>query len=135
VTANLSCPSSVVEHTNAGGSDLFEADLQFLTCSGSASGDDFAGPERVYRLEVPEEYASVSVQLESCEASWGLWYQGPDECPDYQLKTYPCGMLLNGSSFDQYDTLLVGGTRIVWLVVEGYENDGGNFRLSVECNE
>ena len=116
-----------------GGSRLFEADLQFLTCSGSASGDDFGGPERVYEITVPEEYSYLDIRLESCEQSWGLWYQGYESCPDYQLKTNPCGYLLDGTFYNQYDTLLVGGSRTVFVIVEGHQNDGGNFRLSLDC--
>ncbi len=131
VTNTISCGETVYG-TNLGGSTLFTADGQFEQCSGSASGSDFDGPERVYRLDLPSSVESLTVKLESCEDSWLLWYRESTECPsENQLVT--CSYATRGTFNVQYEYTLAGESGVVWFVVEAFQNDGGNFALHVDC--
>lgn len=133
VTDTIACGETIYAN-NLGGSTQFEADGQFEQCSGTASGDDFAGPERVYRFDAPAGTNSVHVQVDSCRRTWLLWYQGSQQCPSTdELVTcsYPPGY---GNSFNsQGEDIIVGPGGTIWFVVEGYQNDGGNFAITVDC--
>jgi hypothetical protein len=133
LTDTISCGETVFG-TNLGGSTVFSADGQFEQCSGSASGSDLDGPERVYRLNVPNNINSVSVRLESCEDSWLFWYRESVECPS-ENELVTCGYPIHGNFNVQYDGLIAGTSGIVWFVVEGFQNNGGNFALHIECFE
>ena len=132
LTDEIFC-GDVIYHSNTGGSDVFEADLQFEFCSGSANGADFAGPERVYRFNAPPDVRSVAVTVDSCEDTWALWYQDYDGCQEERLVS--CSSFPYGDFRHQWANVLIGGTRTLWLVVEGYQNSGGNFRMQIECFE
>jgi len=133
VTNTISCGETVFG-TNEGGSTLFSADGQFEQCSGSARDPDLDGPERVYKLNVPSGINSISVRLESCEDSWLFWYRETSECPS-ENELVTCGYPVRGDFRVQYDGLLAGPSGVVWFVVEGYQNDGGNFAMHIECFE
>jgi hypothetical protein len=124
VTNSISCGETVYG-TNTGGSTLFTADGQFEQCSGSASGSD---------LDVPNGINSISARLESCEDSWLFWFRESTECPS-ENELVTCGYPVRGDFRVQYDGLLAGPSGIVWFVVEGFQNDGGNFALHIECFE
>jgi hypothetical protein len=136
LTQTLTC-GDVVEHTNTGGSTHFGTaeGEQFWTCSGTASGDDFDGPERAYRVEVDASTKAIRAHLESCESSWMMYYRGGPSCPVAALDS--CGYGLNAddptNGKDQTAEILLGENRVVFLVIEGNDNDGGNFRLTIEC--
>jgi len=136
LTQTLTC-GDVVEHTNRGGSTHFGTaeGEQFWTCSGTASGDDFDGPERAYRVEVDASTKAIRAHLESCESSWMMYYRGGPACPVAALDS--CGYGLNAddptNGKDQTAEILLGENRVVFLVIEGNDNDGGNFRLTIEC--
>ncbi len=132
-TGVLSC-GDVIEATNVGGSTFFGTDVgeQFWQCSGSASGDDFDGPERVYELTGLSSMRSVTAQLESCEQSWLMWFRTGPRCSEDEL--FACSPAL-GTFHDQTAEILLGGAETVWFVVEGNDNDGGNFRLTINCFE
>jgi hypothetical protein len=121
----------VLYHTNEGGSEVFSADNQFEWCSGSASGSDFDGPERVYEFNAPKDITSMSVTVDSCEDTWALWYQAYDGCQDERLTS--CSTFAYGDLRNQSANILIGGTGKVWMVIEGFQNVGGNFRMQVEC--
>jgi len=133
VTEEIFCGDRLLGN-NIGGSELFEADGQFEQCSGSASGADFAGPERVYKFVAPPGIGSLSVLLESCEASWLLWYQDTNECPGTSTKLscdYPPAF--DSTFYVQGEEIVLGPSGTVYFVVEGFQNDGGNFAISLEC--
>jgi hypothetical protein len=87
----------------------------------------------VYEFRAPPEVVSMTVTLDSCEDTWGLWYQDYDSCQNERLLS--CSSFPYGDLRSQSAAVLIGGTRVVWVVVEGYQNSGGNFRLQVECFE
>jgi len=133
LTGTIACGETVYAN-NAGGSTLFEADGQFEQCSGTATGDDFGGPERVYKFVAPAGVTSVQIQLDSCRRSWLLWYQGGPECPaENQLQScsYPPDY---GNTFNsQGESVIVGPSGEIIFVVEGFQNSGGNFALTLDC--
>ncbi|MFT4621564.1 MAG: hypothetical protein ACI8PZ_000216 [Myxococcota bacterium] len=132
VTEVLTC-GDVVEATNTGGSTHYGTSFgeQFEQCSGSAFGDDFDGPERVFKVEVPAGIIAIRPRLESCERSWLMYFRDGAGCRNDLIDA--CGYAVDGTFFNQYGDILLGNARTVWLVVEGDNNDGGNFRLSIEC--
>lgn len=131
VTGEIRCGKTVYA-SNEGGSSFFGTDQgeQFAMCSGSASGSDFAGPERVYNLQVAPT-TLVTARLQSCEQSWLMIFQGSNGCPTEEPGA--CNYATTGTYEDQSETFLVGDVGSVWFVVEGFQNTGGNFALSVEC--
>lgn len=132
VTERIGC-GQTIEGNNTGGSTLFgtESDEQFYYCSGSAEGDDLAGPERVYLVDDLQGVTTVKATLQTCKRSWLFYYRGGSQvCPTGEVT---CGYAPYGDFFDMYAEILLGGTDAVWLIVEGDENEGGNFRLTVEC--
>ena len=106
-------------------SDAELRDTVFIGCH-------FDGPERVYRLDLPSSVESLTVKLESCEDSWLLWYRESNECPSEDTLV-TCSYATRGSFNVQYEYTLAGETGVVWFVVEGFQNDGGNFALHVDC--
>lgn len=133
VTQVIQC-GDTVRGTNAGGSTHFGSgpDEPFGTCAGSASQtNDLDGPERVYELQLPEETRSLHVELGSCEKSLLLWYQGA-ACTTNDVS---CRYPIYGTYYDQYDDVLLADARVIYFVVEGVKNDGGNFELTVDCYE
>jgi hypothetical protein len=70
------------------------------------------------------------VRLASCEPSQLLWYQTSQVCPEERVN---CQYATEGSATSQRDDILLSGSGVVWFVVEGLSNDGGNFALTVEC--
>jgi hypothetical protein len=122
--------------SNGGGSSIYGCGVgdAFETCSGSASGTDCDGPERVYVLDIPNGVTHFQARLRSCEASWLFYHQSPDACPDSGPMA-ACGYATQGTFLDQETPFqLIGGSQIVF-VVEGYQNNGGNFALEVDCSE
>jgi hypothetical protein len=132
VTDVLTC-GDVIEASNFGGSTLYGTSFgeQFEQCSGSAYDDDFDGPERVYKVVIPDGYTAMRPRLESCSASWLMYFRDGAGCRDELI--FACGYAEKGTFYDQTTDILLGNARTVWLVVEGDDNDGGNFRLSIEC--
>src|SRR5690606_21351543 len=93
------------------------------------------GPERVYRLDIPAGVEGLSVKLESCTRSMLFWYQG-QECA---TSSQTCSYAPYGTFYDQHGDIYLSDTgiseaRVMYFVVEGYDQDGGNFTLSVECH-
>lgn len=133
VTGVLTC-GETVQGTNAGGSLVFsnEYEQAFEWCSGLGEGNDLSGPERVYLLEVPEGVEVVSARLSSCQDSELLWYQTSQVCPEERLN---CQYATVGSTRSQSEDILLGSSGVIWFVVEGLGNDGGNFALTVDCLE
>jgi hypothetical protein len=133
VTEVISCGDTIYGN-NAGGSTLFEADGQFEQCSGSANGDDTSGPERVYELRPGGSVRSVYVALRSCEPSWLFWYQGGPSCPSTDT-IVNCSYPDDPSLVAQDEYVLLGDSGVITFVVEGFQNDGGNYTLQVNCFE
>ena len=131
VTEEISC-GDIVRGTLAGGSTSFsnEPDRAWEQCSGQGPfGDDLTGPERVYKLDVgTNTYASV--HLVSCERTQLLWYQTAQECPQEHVA---CSYVTVDGSTDQQEDIVLGGSGILWFVVEGLAGSDGNYILSVEC--
>lgn len=133
VTEVLEC-GDVVFGTNTGGSTFFgtESNEQFAQCSGSASGSDFAGPERVYVIHVTSSMNSVSARLESCASSWLMHFRGLPTCTTGIYAS--CGYANLGTFTDQTAQLPVFDNGTISLVIEGNRNNGGNYRLSIDCD-
>ena len=121
--------------TNEGGSTFYgtASGEQFEQCSGANFGQDFAGPERVYRLAPPPNTNSVFVTFDSCVESELMWHRSSTTCPTGLIDG--CGYLTEGTALSQSDAILVGPSGVLHFVVEGKANDGGNFRFTVECYE
>jgi hypothetical protein len=134
VTGTIAC-GETVEGTIEGGSTVFSNQhyAAFEQCSGHSTGDDLDGPERVYRMEVPDEYTYVSVRMASCETTQLLWYQTTQVCPTEHVNCgYPSNPGVHGG-YEQSEDILLGEAHVVWFVVEGLEGSLGNYTLSVEC--
>lgn len=137
VTDVISC-GDTVQGTNLGGSTHFGSapGEQFGMCAGSASQTNkLDGPERVYRMDIPAGTSGLSVRLKSCTRSMLFWYQG-SAC---STSSETCSYAPYGSFYDQHGDIFLSDTgihedRVMWFVVEGYEQDGGNFTLSVDCH-
>lgn len=133
VTAEIHC-GETIQGENIGGSTTFGTAQgeAFWMCSGAASGSDFAGPERVYRLVPDPGTTAVRLTLESCEESELLYHREATSCWDTALPA--CGYVAVDpvSHTDQTEDILLGGDQLT-LVVEGFGNEGGGFELTVEC--
>ncbi|MEZ4323362.1 MAG: hypothetical protein R3F61_38210 [Myxococcota bacterium] len=134
VTDTIECGQTVYG-TNVGGSDTFGTNPgeAFFMCSGTSQGDDLSGPERVYRISPPANINALEVHLVSCQPSKVLWHRSSQSCHDTPLSA--CDFAREGTPTDQYDALLVGTSGSVHFIVEGDQNDGGNFALTVDCFE
>lgn len=134
LTEEISC-GDTVHGTNVGGSTHYGTNSgeQFEQCSGANFGDDFDGPERVYRLVPPPNINSVSITFDSCELSEMMYHRSSDSCITGLASQ--CGYLTEGTELSQEDTILLGASGVMNFVIEGRDNDGGNFRFTVECNE
>lgn len=131
VTAALTC-GETVQGTLAGGSTAFDNQYEhpFEWCSGHSTGDDLDGPERVYRLDVPEGIRTVTPRLASCETAQLLWYQTSEVCPSTRVN---CSYVGASGATDQTTDILLGDSGVIWFVVEQLQGDPGNFALTVDC--
>jgi len=134
VTELIEC-GQTIRGTNVGGSTSFGTNPgeAFFMCSGTSSGDDLSGPERVYKIVVGPNINALEVSLESCAPSKLLWHRSAQSCWDTPLNA--CDFAREGTPTSQYDALLVGSLGEVHFIVEGDQNDGGNFALTVDCFE
>jgi hypothetical protein len=133
LTETIACGDTVYG-TNVGGSLHYGAGPgdQFEQCAGSSGGTDFDGPERVYRLETDPGTLAVNITMDSCTDSEMMIHRSADACPVGRIAA--CSYLTSGTDRQQSETsVLVTGTGVLNLVVEGIGNDGGNFTFTVEC--
>ncbi|MCB9673625.1 MAG: hypothetical protein H6737_00830 [Alphaproteobacteria bacterium] len=134
VTDLIQCGQTIYG-TNVGGSTCFGTNPgeAFFMCSGTSQGDDLSGPERVYKIIPGATINALEVRLQSCEPSKLLWHRSSQSCHSEPLSA--CDFAREGTPTDQNDALLVGSLGEVHFIVEGDQNDGGNFILHVECFE
>ncbi len=134
VTSAIAC-GQTIEATPAGGdSDWTGADYTAAFCFPNLDRHDYAGPERIYALDVPAN-TTATVTLEAPCADMDLavvrWEQ--DTCPGDADPLTTC----EGSDAEGDDQVSVSWDRDTrWLVVVDAKNaadEEANFRVSVAC--
>ena len=130
VTASVACGDTVEDHTRGGHSAWSNDHYRTLFCW--SIHHDWDGPERIYRLELPEqtvaEVGMVADQdLDLFALSW------PHEgCPSQDHSVSACEADVGSGASE---LVLVTQERAqTWLIaVDGKHAAEGAFRLDVEC--
>jgi len=134
VTGKLWC-GATVEGTTVGGLHGWGGD--FYNAKFCTPGGDYAGPERVYTLDVPE-YTSATVELQSDCVDLDLfvlaftWSSGA--CPGMPHSIPNCDSDVRGGGGEiELQTFQNPGSYLVG--VDGKDAASGTFRLTVRCEE
>lgn len=133
VVMDLAC-GDVVEHRTDGGSHVFDRSVwEGATCLDwlASDGGELDGPERVYGLDVPAgQTATVSLASPCADLDLRVVHTvspcntAPSQCTagTGDFRGSQVSSLVGASSGERYE-----------IIVDGYEGDAGNFRLSVDC--
>ncbi|MFZ5479153.1 MAG: hypothetical protein ACOZNI_20485 [Myxococcota bacterium] len=133
ISGTLRC-GDVVEGTTEGGDDLWD-DPFYARHFCFPAGDDYGGPERVYRLEVPANQ-DVTIRLDSdcvdLDVAALAWdYAG--KCPTVNHNIPECESTnRSGGGKVRLNTFKA---RDYLVVVDGKKRETGTFRLTVQCKD
>lgn len=136
LTSTLACGDEV-EGTTEGGSNVMTFDnWEGWFCTPNLDRHDYDGPERVFRIFVPEATtATFSLETPCDDLDLFVFYwQDDDSCPTAGNGILECEA---GDSTSDREDASVWSDVGAWYLVAVDAKDGGtaNFRLSVACQE
>ncbi|MCB9778840.1 MAG: hypothetical protein H6742_09775 [Alphaproteobacteria bacterium] len=135
VTYELTCDAPVIDTIEGGRADFGAEAYQNWYC-GWASGDPWAGPERVYTFEHPGTgeveitLESPCVDLDLIALRWAPWAE-EEECPITETLISECEM---DDSRDGGSVTLWSNEPVTYLViVDSVDDERDNFALVATC--
>ncbi len=90
----------------------------------SCSGWDESGPEVIYRLDVNQDYTSITAELSNLTVDLDIFILSSCD-PSTCLQYGGISATLTGSPTIQYGTY--------WIVVDGYSGSSGTYDLDITC--